>query len=153
MTTDRVVVLGSADSTLTLGDARLDGAGETQLTVRIDAGTLHATADVPITEWGPDPVEFFAGLAKDWRGWEGPREWWTEGLALTCRHDGVGHVTIDAVVGGGAAPTHDDWTVHASVSVEPGALVGIAAQFRRLLDRGQGSLPGTARVASCRDDD
>jgi hypothetical protein len=136
MTTDRVVVLGSADSTLTLGDPHVDGVGEMQLTVRVDSGALHATAVVPITEWGPDPVEFFDGLAHDWRGWEGPREWWTEGLALTCRHDGVGHITIDAVVGGGAAPTHDDWTVHATVSIEPGALDHVAAQFRRLLGRG-----------------
>jgi hypothetical protein len=131
MTTDRVVVLGSADATLTFGDVRIDGPDEVQVTVRLDAGTLHATLDVPIPQWLPDPVAFFGGLAQDWCGWEGPREWWTDGLALTCRHDGIGHVTIDAVLGG-AWP----WTVHVTISVEPGSLDDLAEQFRTLLGRG-----------------
>lgn len=134
MTDERIAILGSGDATLTFSDARADGHGGVQMTVALAIGTLRAPIDVWLHAWAPDLADFFDGLAKDWRGWIGGREWLTDGLQLTCSHDGVGHVTIDVVVGAIAPPLLGTWTVHTTVEVEPGSLGGTAGQFRRLLD-------------------
>lgn len=44
----------------------------------------------------PDIVPFFQGLADDWSGWSGTREWWAlEGeMGLDACHDGRGNVTL-----------------------------------------------------------
>jgi hypothetical protein len=135
MTDEHVVVLGSGDATLTFSDARADGYGATLVTVVIAVGTLRATTVVPLTEWGPDLVEFFAGLAKDWRGWTEAREWWAEGIHLTCLHDGVGQVSVATRVAASGPMPLNEWTIDATFLIEPGALDHVAAQFRRLLGR------------------
>lgn len=64
---------------LSLFDATLVGP-------RLDA-TLDIYVDQP-----EDLPAFFAGLAGDWRGWDGVRQWESleRDLRLACRHDRVG---------------------------------------------------------------
>src|SRR5262245_40932375 len=41
---------------------------------------------------------YFADLAKHWRGWSEMKEWESLGLRLGARHDGLGHVTLEATL-------------------------------------------------------
>ncbi len=45
-------------------------------------------------------AKFFGELAASWRGWDGPKVWNSleDEFSLTCSHDGLGHVTVDASV-------------------------------------------------------
>jgi hypothetical protein len=73
--------------------------------------------------------EFFAGLASDWKGWEGERKWSSmEGeLTLSARTDGLGHVYLLVYLCNGTPPT---WDVRAELCLEAGALDRYAARAR-----------------------
>jgi hypothetical protein len=71
------------------------------------AAELHAEGLTARTNihLGPEGVEarldeFFAGLAADWRGWDGIRSWeGTEGrLELFCVHDGIAHAQVELML-------------------------------------------------------
>lgn len=70
--------------------------------------------------------DFFGGLAADWRGWPGTREWSAlEGeLQLMARTDRTGHTYLRVQLRDGA-PAH--WTVEAELVLEAGQLERIAA--------------------------
>jgi len=71
-------------------------------------------------------ADFFAGLAADWRGWSGVREWTSleSDLKIEARHE-FGHVQLHVTLtdwGDGG------WGAYADLTVEPGE------QLRRLAD-------------------
>lgn len=70
--------------------------------------------------------DFFGGLAADWRGWAGTREWSAlEGeLRLTARTDRTGHTYMRVQLRDGA-PAH--WTAEAELVLEAGQLGRLAA--------------------------
>jgi uncharacterized protein DUF6228 len=74
---------------------------------------------------------YFAGLAKQWRGWKGDKEWEALGLRLAARHDGLGHVTLDVTLEEDYALA-DRWRVRASLTVDAGALDRLAVEARQL---------------------
>jgi hypothetical protein len=65
---------------------------------------------------------------------EGDREWESLGLQLVARHDGLGHVTLDATLQADYAAEEDRWQVRASLSVDAGSLDRLATEAR-VLDR------------------
>jgi Family of unknown function (DUF6228) len=84
-----------------------------------DALTLHA---------------YFADLAQHWRGWDGDKEWESLGLQLAARHDGLGHVTLDATLDEDYAMAQR-WRVRASLTVDAGGLSALAVAARALDER------------------
>lgn len=71
-------------------------------------------------------VEFFNGMERDWRGWDGVREWKAlEGeLELSATHDG-GHLRFEVRVRDSIRAL---WTVETSLSIEPGEQLAAAAR-------------------------
>lgn len=71
-------------------------------------------------------VEFFKGLERDWRGWDGVREWKTlEGeLEVSVTHDG-GHLHFVVRLRDSIRAL---WTVETSLSIEPGEQLAGAAR-------------------------
>src|SRR5438105_4695700 len=74
----------------------------------------------------PSPALVFVDMARQWSGWSGLLHWESlEGeLVLRCRHDGLGHISIQAELCSG--PVSDDWRVVATVVAEAGQLERIA---------------------------
>jgi uncharacterized protein DUF6228 len=105
-----------------------------QWCARIDFGDLVAEAKVCGRSSG-DALHldaYFAGLANQWRGWTGTTEWESLGLRLDARHDGLGHVTLEATLDQDYAMP-DRWSVHASLVLDAGSL-GTLARAARVLD-------------------
>ena len=103
---------------------------------RIDFGDLSAEAKVH-ERFSGDALRldaYFADLAQRWRGWEGDREWESLGLRLAARHDGLGHVTLDATLDADYA-TAERWRVRASLIVDAGGLGALALAAGALDER------------------
>ena len=73
-------------------------------------------------------AKFFTGLANDWKGWDGSREWSSlEGeFQLECEHDRVGHVVIRATLH--SNPYGYGWTGQIRFEITPGELEAVSAE-------------------------
>jgi hypothetical protein len=104
---------------------------------RIECADLTAEADLCERSSG-DVLRldaYLGELARQWRGWTGDIEWEGLGLRLTARHDGLGHVTLDATLDWNyAAPAR--WHVRASLVLDAGALDRLAVEAGALDRRG-----------------
>ena len=74
---------------------------------------------------------YFRELAKQWRRWKGDIEWEALGLRLAARHDGSGHVTLDATLDEDYVAA-DRWRVRASLALDAGSLDRLAVEARLL---------------------
>jgi hypothetical protein len=74
--------------------------------------------------------DFFSGLATEWRGWEGIKEWRTyeDGLALLAANDGRGHVTLTVEL---RQRSKDGWLVRGNVPLDAGQLERVARELER----------------------
>ncbi|GAA4608023.1 hypothetical protein BJY16_006634 [Actinoplanes octamycinicus] len=66
---------------------------------------------------------FVAGLAADWRGWDGVRTWesWERELALDARHDGRGRVSLGVTLRERVpAGAYEGWSARAVFVLEAG---------------------------------
>ena len=72
---------------------------------------------------------FFGGLATDWKGWKGAREWRAlEGeLNLKAESDRTGHIYLSVELRDGAPPR---WQVNSGLVLEAGQLDRLAASGR-----------------------
>ena len=117
----------STGLTLTLGDptpevfdAHLSGPS---LSVR-----------VPVFHFGGDYLaEFFAGLARDWRGWTDERRWCSLesalGLSAVVRPGGTVVFTVEL-----RDASRDTWRVTAELAIENGKLDDLARDARKFAD-------------------
>ena len=66
--------------------------------ITAEARNFRAEIDVENTPHGDSPAAFFAGMAKEWSGWQGKKAWGTiEGeYELSATRDSVGHITLVA---------------------------------------------------------
>lgn len=67
-------------------------------------------------------ADFFAGLATDWRGWSGIREWTSleSDLKIEARHE-FGHIQLRVTLRQALADWgNDGWRVSADLTLEPG---------------------------------
>jgi hypothetical protein len=123
------------------GQVRIGGGGDwvtirpvagspDYLRVTLDATGISASKSIYHRDGIGGLASFFGGLASDWRGWDGMRQWSSResDLVLDCRHDGVGHVSVLVTLG--RLPPDEwgiaRWTALVSLVVEPGALEVIA---------------------------
>jgi hypothetical protein len=102
---------------------------------RLDCAHLTAEGKVDERHSGDELRldAYFGELASQWRGWAGEKEWESLGLRLAARHDGLGHVTIDA-----------------SLEQDYGAVDGSEARASLILDAGE--LDALARAARALDE-
>jgi len=84
-------------------------------------------------------ADFFGGLATEWKGWKGGREWRAlEGeLNLKAKSDRTGHVYLSVELCDGAPPR---WQLNATLVLEAGQLDRLAASGREF----EQSLTGAA---------
>jgi Family of unknown function (DUF6228) len=69
-----------------------------------------------------DLAAFFAGLATDWRGWPGTREWTSleSDLKIEARHE-FGHVQLHVTLSKYRADSgNHGWRASADITLEPG---------------------------------
>lgn len=84
-------------------------------------------------------AKFFAGLAKDWKGWDGSRKWSSlEGeFELYCEHDGLGHITTTARIHSNALGNGHGWTGQLRFGIVAGDLDRIATDISRFFGGGR----------------
>jgi len=109
-------------------DGRLEAFRARLELPHLNAEGLVHLADTPLEN---SLADFLDGLASQWRGWKGEREWQTyEGtLALSCSHDRLGHVAVSTSL----SDLSRSWLVHGSVTVDAGDLDRIARDVRSFL--------------------
>jgi hypothetical protein len=76
---------------------------------------------------------FFDGLATQWKGWEGEKEWHSleDDFALSCTSDGLGHAALRVTLKSGLY--EEDWCVQAVIYIDAGELEHIAAKVKSFL--------------------
>ena len=113
-------------ATLTLGPY---GAGSFRVEVRRDR--LHATAEIVSRvhrgHQSDGLADFFAGIAADWKGWSGQRDWRSleSDLRLSAESPHGGGVHLVVHLSHGAPPY---WELDFSLGLEPGQLERLAAE-------------------------
>jgi hypothetical protein len=80
-----------------------------------------------------DLVAFLDELAREWKGWQGEKEWKSvEGdFALSGTADGLGVVALRVTLKSG--PFEDDWCVQTVIHVDAGQLEDLAVKARAFL--------------------
>ena len=75
-------------------------------------------------------IDLFESLAKDWKGWEGERQWASiEGdLRLTATCDRWGHIQIEVYFHNN--DPDDDWALSAPIFVDAGSLDLLAKEAK-----------------------
>ena len=133
--------------TLRFSEPEFPPVGGEAHAVRVDVqvGRLQASGVVETYGDGLRLADFFDDIAAGWRGWDGEKVWYSDGvrLILKATHDGRSRVEIDVYFSHGFAYTVEDarehpgdWRVSTSIAVEPGQLEARAAEVHRLLGRG-----------------
>jgi hypothetical protein len=100
--------------------------------VHLTGRGLSAVLDVEEAGWEPTSLaDFLGALARDWRGWDGEREWQSAEaeLRLTARHDKTNTVLVTVEIEEGAPPR---WRCEAELELEPGAFHQLAEDVRSL---------------------
>ncbi|VXC37554.1 conserved hypothetical protein [Nocardioides sp. AX2bis] len=131
--------IGSASECLRL-DVESDDPALGDLVAVLSVDGLSATKRVylhPASGWS-ELEEFFAGLALDWRGWSGTREWTSleSDLSIEARYE-YGHVQVrvtlsDALAGWG----NHGWKATADLTLDPGEqLSQVAGDLQDLANR------------------
>ena len=136
----RAVQLGDNPASITLHSPDPASGSVESMSVTMRFPDLEVTRRVYMRYgWGRHVslMDYFAGLATEWRGWDGSREWTSlEGdFRLTAHHDRVGNVVIQ--VGLGLLPPlvwHEaGWSMSAIVRMDPGQLGPIADSLGHFL--------------------
>jgi hypothetical protein len=114
------------------GEIPLDSAGDEgfEMRVRLYGGGVDASErvyDHLAYRW----AEFFAGLARDWRGWDGERavESLEGQLKVSCTADRLGHLALRVEMRGD--PSGSDWRAIDTISLEAGQLEDIAYRAKQ----------------------
>jgi hypothetical protein len=102
--------------------------------VQVERPELTAAVEVYCIDGFRDPlslVEFLDGIARDWRGWEGTRNWSAlEGeFSLSCRADRLGHIYMTVRLGGQIES--EPWSVEFQINTEASQIEPLARAMRR----------------------
>ena len=87
--------------------------------------------------WGYTYTEFLGGLfesiARDWKGWDGERDWASiEGdLTISASSDKLGHIRLDVAVRNN--DFENDWKLDAPIYLDAGGLDRIASEVKRFI--------------------
>ncbi|MFJ4094147.1 DUF6228 family protein [Kitasatospora sp. NPDC089913] len=97
----------------------------------IDDGVQARLEAVTVTVWDK-MSEFFDGLARDFRGWEGERVWTNNHLVVTAAFGSGGHVYLGWTLRSGFFP--GDWSCTVTTVIEVGeGMTALAADLREFL--------------------
>lgn len=97
----------------------------------IDDGVRARLETVTVTVWD-NMSEFFDGLARDFRGWEGERVWGNNRLVVTATFGSGGHVYLGWTLRSGFFP--GDWNCTVTTVIEAGeGMAAVAADLREFL--------------------
>ncbi|MER5866635.1 DUF6228 family protein [Kitasatospora sp. NPDC002040] len=97
----------------------------------IDDGVRARLDTVTVTVWD-SMGEFFDGLARDFRGWEGERVWVNNHLVVTATFGSGGHVYLGWTLRSGFFP--GDWSCTVTTVIEAGeGMTVVAADLREFL--------------------
>ena len=94
--------------------------------VRVTDAHLSAELEVAADYVPTHPGALFADMQQQWSGWSDDLIWQSVSgeLKLLCRHDGLGHISIQVKLRAGYMD--DDWRVTATVIADAGQLESIA---------------------------
>ncbi|MER5432348.1 DUF6228 family protein [Streptomyces sp. NPDC002588] len=108
---------------------------ETAFAVEAVADGVRARLDnVTVTVWD-DMSEFFDGLARDFRGWDGERVWINNHLVLTATFGSGGHVHLCWTLQSDFFP--GGWKSTVTTVIEAGeGMTAVAADVREFLSQG-----------------
>jgi len=87
--------------------------------------------------WGYTDTEFlgelFDSIARDWKGWDGERQWAAiEGdFSITASSDKLGHIRLDVVIRNN--DLEDDWQLDVPIYLDAGGLDKIASNVRHFI--------------------
>jgi Family of unknown function (DUF6228) len=96
-----------------------------QYQARIEAPSI--SAHVRVDDHLPSRFfEFFAGMARDWKGWSGEREYESleHALKISAKHDGASSVWLTIQLRSGVS--EDLWRASIEMSIELGQLPSVA---------------------------
>lgn len=97
----------------------------------IDDGVRARLETVTVTVWD-NMSEFFSGLARDFRGWEGERVWGNNHPVVTAMFGSGGHVYLGWTLRSGLFP--GDWTCTVMTVIEAGeGMTAVAADLQAFL--------------------
>ena len=106
--------------------------------IRADGVTACTTATLSVEPSGIGLAGFLAGLAADWRGWDGKRRWQAleREMEIEASHDGRAHVMLAVTVRRPERAYADDpWSARVVFTVEAGEeLATLAKEIISLLD-------------------
>lgn len=94
---------------------------------------LHAATDIITRVRRGHPsdglADYFAGLAANWQGWSGPREWssFESDLKLSAQNHQTGHIHLHVHLNHGAPPY---WEVDFELGLEAGELERLTGEAR-----------------------
>ena len=132
------VELGSASEHLLLS-LEPDGPALAYLVADLSVDGMSATKKVYshyASGWR-ELADFFAGLAADWRGWSGTREWTSleSDLKIEARHE-FGHVQLHVTLRNPMAGWgNQGWSASADLTLEPGEqLSRVTDELKNLVD-------------------
>jgi hypothetical protein len=122
-----VTIKSARDATrLTFSDA----VGES-FVASLESAHFQARVVVSIYVSGP-PSLLFDEMAREWRGWEGKKEWAAleDELRITASSDRTGHVAVVIAMRNISDPP--DWRLQATLELEAGQLEELASAMKKL---------------------
>jgi hypothetical protein len=116
----------SAGRELVFSDAQWTRDELSAFTASICTEAMRASTEVYVYG-GRSPLELFEGMAHEWRGWQGSKEWASlEGeLTLSAIHNGLGTITLQARL------AHLDWDARADLELDAGSHLESAVKTLR----------------------
>ena len=106
--------------------------------IRADGVSACTAATLSVEPGGIDLARFFAGLAADWRGWDGKRRWQAleREMEIEAWHDGRAHVMLAVTLMRPERTYADDaWSARVVFTVEAGEeLATLAKEIISLLE-------------------
>ncbi|MFF3155389.1 DUF6228 family protein [Streptomyces sp. NPDC057910] len=111
--------------------SRADEYGVAFAVEAADDGLRARLETVTVTVWD-SMGEFFDGLARDFRGWEGERVWGHNNLVVTATFGSGGHVHLNWTLRSGSLP--GDWHGTVTTVIEAGeGMKAVAGGLREFL--------------------
>ncbi len=124
---DFVTIKSANDATrLTFGNA---AAGS--FTTTLESARFSGRVEVS-TYISGSPSRLFEEIAREWRGWDGEKDWAAldDELRLTASSDHTGHTTLVVVMHDHDSP--ENWRLEAKLVLEAGQLEDLARAVRKV---------------------
>jgi len=128
--TREIAIRSSRDGvTLTLSNFAPEDPSHVSESFLVEVKAYDVRAEIRASTYmAPDLGQFFASLARDWRGWRGERKWGTleNEFELVATADTVGHVRLGYAIRPPFTDLH--WELRGALELEAGGLEAIAAE-------------------------